>query len=283
VPHSLPAEWWLRSRLPRNTFGFSPLSPFLSLQIKSQCTRLFRTCNDHAYSRSRRHDASYPGLISVMCRPSTSLLSPTWETTICFSAFSFSSSFSSTCSFSVWRSLLTEGRLRSRLSTEYIQLICFFSLPFSLSFSLFIPSACFFSACIWIRCFVSFSFSSTCCIFCLVFLFLRLCCIRFRLNGGFEAGFRRNTFGFYSFLSLLFFLFIVLFYLLFLCVAFNSLEHRRRCPNYLPMRSDESKSSVADCYQSTNLARRVTWSKKGSITSFHARIKFVAMQCTLKV
>jgi hypothetical protein len=61
------------------------------------------------------------------------------------------------------------------------------------------------------------------------------------------------------------------------------------------MRSDESKSSVADGYQSiggclaeilidrttANLARRVTWPKKRSITSFNARINFVAMQCTI--
>jgi hypothetical protein len=74
-----------------------------------------------------------------------------------------------------------------------------------------------------------------------------------------------------------------------------TLGTQKPCPNYLPTRSDETKSSVADGYQSigeclakilidrtaANLARPVTWSKKRAITSFNARINFVTMQCTI--
>jgi hypothetical protein len=70
------------------------------------------------------------------------------------------------------------------------------------------------------------------------------------------------------------------------------LEHRRPCSNYLPTRSDESKSSAADGYQSigeylaktlidrkaAKLVRPETWSKKRSITS---SINFVATHCTI--
>jgi hypothetical protein len=72
----------------------------------------------------------------------------------------------------------------------------------------------------------------------------------------------------------------------------SQVKHRRPCPNYLPTRSDESKSSVADGYESIGeylakividrtAARPVTWSKKRSITSFNASINLVATHCTI--
>jgi hypothetical protein len=72
----------------------------------------------------------------------------------------------------------------------------------------------------------------------------------------------------------------------------SQVKHRRPCPKYIPTRSDESKSSVADGYQSIGehlakividrtAARPVTWSKKRSITSFNASINLVATHFTI--